>query len=78
MTKFSGRPKRRLATVPSTLTADGLRAWRERHNLSQTGAAEALQCSRRAYIEWEAGRRRPPGYIALACAAISAGVPPMR
>lgn len=48
-------------------------AWRERHGLSLTGAANLLGCSRKSVKEWS-GRRVPEMYPALrlAMAAVDA------
>src|SRR5205823_4979631 len=44
----------------------GLRAWRERNNLSESGAALKLQISKRALQEWEPGRVAPRGFAQVA------------
>jgi DNA-binding transcriptional regulator YiaG len=43
-----------------------LRAWRERHNLSQSEAALKLQISKRTLQEWEQGRAVPRGFARTA------------
>jgi len=43
-----------------------LRAWRERHNLSQSEAALKLQISKRTLQEWEQGRAAPRGFARTA------------
>jgi DNA-binding transcriptional regulator YiaG len=47
--------------------SDELRAWRHKHNLSQSEAALKLQISKRTLQEWEQERAAPEG---LARAAI--------
>lgn len=54
-----------------------LKAWRDRHKLSRHAAAEQLGCSERSIRNWEGGVHMIPRYIALACAAVSHGLPPM-
>jgi len=41
--------------------SDELRAWRRKHNLSQSEAALKLQISKRTLQEWEQGRAEPEG-----------------
>jgi putative transcriptional regulator len=41
--------------------SDELRAWRHKHNLSQSEAALKLQVSKRTLQEWEQGRAEPEG-----------------
>ena len=55
-----------------------LTAWRNRLGLNKTEAASALGLSRNAYAGYETGITRIPLYIALACAALSYGLPPIR
>lgn len=43
---------------------------------SVSKAVEELGCSRRAFDCWLDGKTKPPKYIALACAALHAGLPP--
>lgn len=59
------------------MTPDQMKDWRNRLGLNGTKAAEALGCNRNALAGWEAGKHPIPKYIALACAAIALGVPPM-
>jgi len=63
------------------MTNEEIKNWRKSLNLTQAEAAERLGVTRRGYQMYEAGVRnddgRPviiPKYIALACAAISAGL----
>jgi DNA-binding XRE family transcriptional regulator len=60
------------------MTATSLIEWRERLGLNKSEAALRLGVSRRAYGAYEAGENRIPLYIALACAAVANGLPPMR
>ena len=67
------------------MTPEALKAWRSRladpadrrRKLSQSGAAQLLRVSLRTYQDWEAGRTAIPGPVALACAAIERGLPPV-
>jgi len=43
-----------------------LRAWRHKHNLSQSEAALKLQISKRTLQEWEQGRAAPEGLARIA------------
>lgn len=58
------------------MTPDQLRAWRQSLGFSQAEAARQLLVSGRAYEYWEAGTRRPPKHLALACSAVSEGLTP--
>jgi transcriptional regulator with XRE-family HTH domain len=58
------------------MTADNLKAWRKRLNLSLDKAADALGCAKGTLISYERGGRIPK-YIALACTALAMGLPPM-
>jgi len=60
-------------TSPNTITA-----WRSRLGLTISGAAEQLGCARNSLAAYEAGRTPIPRYIALACAAIAQGIPPIK
>lgn len=58
-----------------------MRDWRKRLKFSRKAAAEALGISESQIIDYEAGLKRGtdrpaviPKHIALACAAISAGI----
>jgi putative transcriptional regulator len=46
--------------------SDELRAWRHKHNLSQSEAALRLQISKRTLQEWEQGRAEPEGLARIA------------
>lgn len=50
--------------------------WRERMGYSQRDAAEAVGCSRRAWMMWESGQTRVPRYIGLALAALALDMSP--
>lgn len=54
------------------MTADDLRAWQASQQLTQTGAAQALGVSLATYKRYLVGQ--VPKVVALACAAIAAGV----
>jgi DNA-binding XRE family transcriptional regulator len=69
------------AHQPPTSPAD-FRAWRKRLGLSQVAAAAALGISESSVANYESGFRREdrrpvviPKVVALACAAIGAGMP---
>ena len=46
--------------------ADELRAWRHKHDLSQSEASLKLQISKRTLQEWEQGRAEPEGLARIA------------
>lgn len=60
------------------MTAATLLAWRNRLGLNKSEAAIALGLSRNGYEAYEAGRNRIPRHVALACAAIAYGLPPIK
>lgn len=60
------------------MTADSLKEWRIREDLSMPGAAASIGCSLASIKVWEKGLRPIPRYIPLACAAISAKLEPMK
>ena len=45
---------------------DEMRAWRHKHNFSQSEAALKLQISKRTLQEWEQGRTEPEGLARIA------------
>lgn len=59
------------------MTPATLRAWRLALGYTQAEAATALGLSTRVVGYYEAGERNIPGPVALACAAISAGLQPL-
>ncbi len=64
------------------MTPASLKAWRERLSWTKTRAAAELGLSPNGYAAYEAGRwngkpRPIPRHIALACAAIAHGLPPI-
>ena len=61
------------------MTPASFHAWRVRlyGERGQKAAADALGCSRTAFRQWEAGTNKIPLYIALACAALAQGLPPI-
>lgn len=63
----------------TVMTGETLKQWRARNGLNQTGAAEVLGCSRTSIKNWEnSPTRELPKYVALACAALSYGLEPMK
>lgn len=66
----------RMCKYAQDMTSSDLNEWRKRLKLSQQGAAEALGCARNSIRAWESGTAIPR-YIALACAAIAYGLPPI-
>ena len=59
------------------MTSGALEAFRERLGLSRSQFAEALEIDRATLRRYEGGDRPIPRHIALACAALAQGVPPM-
>lgn len=59
------------------MTADEFKAWRTERGFNLREAAEALGTTLRAVQYWEAGDRPISKTVALACAAISAGLKPI-
>jgi transcriptional regulator with XRE-family HTH domain len=57
------------------MTGSSLTEWRKRLGFNRSQAANALGCHRNALAGWEAGKYPIPRYIALACAALSYGLP---
>jgi DNA-binding XRE family transcriptional regulator len=60
------------------MTPATLFSWRTRLGLNKTEAAKALGLSRNGYDYYETGRYRIPLHVALACAAIAHGLPPIQ
>ena len=60
------------------MTPASLKAWRERMSWHKSQASSALGLSPNGYAAYESGKNRIPLHIALACAAIAAGVPPIK
>lgn len=56
------------------MTPSEFRAWRARMGYTQQQAAAALGVSLRTVKSWESGFAAPPAFLALACAALSAGL----
>lgn len=52
-------------------------AFRERMKWNRSECAEHLEIDRRTQRRYEEGAAPIPRYIALACAALAAGVPPL-
>jgi len=51
-----------------------MRAWRASMGYTQQQAAQALGVSLRTIKAWESGFAAPPAFLALACAALAAGL----
>ena len=61
------------------MTPAALKTWRASLGLTQAGAAAALGVPRRSYEGWEVGKPCIlPGLLALACAAVSRRVKPLK
>lgn len=58
----------------SRMTPDELKSWRKAMHRTQEEAAALLLVSLHGYQQWEEGKRRTPGPLPLACAAISFGL----
>lgn len=58
------------------MTPADMRAWRSAMDYTQQQAAQALGVSLRTVKAWEAGFASPPAFLALACAALVAGLGP--
>lgn len=56
------------------MSAPNFTAWLAHMGLNDTKAAEQLGCGRNSIRIWR--QRGAPRYIALACAALSFGLPP--
>lgn len=54
-----------------------LAAWQERLGLTKSEACSRLGLSRTTYDAYLSGKSKIPLYIALACAALAFGLPPM-
>lgn len=59
------------------MTPQDLKDWRARLDLTQKAAADALGTTVRAVQMWEAGDRPISRTVALACAAVAAGLKPI-
>lgn len=59
------------------MTPAALRAWRASMGYTQQQAAAELGVSLRTVKAWEAGFAAPPAFLALACAALAAGLWPL-
>ncbi|RYF29915.1 MAG: hypothetical protein EOO23_06335 [Comamonadaceae bacterium] len=58
------------------MTAEDFCAWLEKEKLNDSAAARALDLSRNTIVKYKA--EGAPLHIALACAAISFGLPPWK
>jgi transcriptional regulator with XRE-family HTH domain len=56
------------------MVATDLRAWQERHGYTYASAADALGVSRATYARYLAAAGELPRMLALACAAVDAGL----
>lgn len=56
------------------MTSSSLRAWQSRHGYTYKTAAEALGMSRATYARYLSSAEALPRWLALACAAIDAGL----
>lgn len=59
------------------MTGADFKAWRVRLGFSRTKAADSLGIGRNQPRRYEDGMADIPKYIALACAAIALGIPPI-
>ena len=59
------------------MTPANFSQWIERHHFSNVAAAKALGCGVNTITNYTKPGAKIPRYIALACAAISHGIPPM-
>jgi len=60
------------------MTPATLRRWRKSLAITQAEAAIRLGVSLRTIQEWEAGRTTAPKIAALACAAVSLNISPIK
>ncbi len=60
------------------MTPGSYRALRERLRLTRKGLAEALGIDRKTAQRYEDGETAIPLHIALACAALAHGLPPLQ
>lgn len=58
------------------MTPEDFIAWRKSLDLNRVEAANLLGAHRNSVTNYEQGTYPVPPYIALACAALSAGIPP--
>lgn len=59
------------------LTPDDLRAWQARMGYTADQAAAALDVGRSTWFDWLSGQSPIRGHIAIACAALEAGLAPV-
>jgi predicted transcriptional regulator len=63
--------------VKRPMKPESLTSWRQRMNWTKTRASAELGLSPNGIAGYESGRWPIPRYIALACAAIAHGLPPI-
>lgn len=59
---------------PKYMTTESLRDWQKRHGFTYDSAAQALGVSRATYAKYVAGKVSLNKMLALACAAVDAGI----
>jgi len=59
------------------MTGGAFAAWRERLGFTKSKAAIVLGLSRNSVIAYETGAKPIPLHVALACAALAHGLPPI-
>jgi len=59
------------------MTPAEFRAWRNRLGWGKAEAADHLGMGRNTAARYEAGENAIPRYVALACAALAHGIPPI-
>lgn len=56
---------------PTRPTMEEVRAWRDRHSVTQDDLADLLGVTTTTVSAWETGRTQPPAYLELALAWLS-------
>lgn len=70
------RARRAAGGSVEPMTGEDFIGWREARGFNRLQAEAALGISRETIRAYETGRHAVPRYIALACAAVAAGLPP--